>query len=228
MDLTATVETKTDQCNGEDFLPGGRFGGPATFTVKGVSRGSAEQPVEIFFAEYDKPFRPCKTVRRILINAWGGDGKEYTGRQMTLYCDPKVRFGSETVGGIRIAALSHIGDKPRQFALQVSRGQRKPFTVKPIATAPELPIIDPDSARAFDLLIAEAADLDALKAIAGELRTMNLGDHKARLQAAWAAREAALKSAPAPEAVEPAEEKPLPAHSAFDEYGDLLDAAADQ
>lgn len=128
MDLTDTIAPKSDQLNAEDLLTG-----PRTFTVEKVSKGSAEQPVDIHLAEFPgRPFRPSKTVRRILVNAWGADASTYTGRRMTLYRDPAVKFGGMDVGGIRVSHLSHING-PLSVALTVSRGKRLPYTVQPLA-----------------------------------------------------------------------------------------------
>jgi hypothetical protein len=57
----------------------------------------------------------------------------YAGRRMTLFGDPTVMFGKQAVGGIRIAALSHI-DQPVTIPLTVKRGRREPFIVQPLAT----------------------------------------------------------------------------------------------
>lgn len=142
MDISETIVPKSDQLNAEDLLTG-----PRTFTVAEVKKGSAEQPVDIHLIEFPgRPFRPSKTVRRILVNAWGPEASAYVGRRMTLYRDPNVKFGGMDVGGIRVSHLSHI-DKPISVALTVSRGKRQPYTVQPLkddagagaATTPVLP-----------------------------------------------------------------------------------------
>jgi hypothetical protein len=130
-DLTESIAPKSDQLNAEDLLTG-----PRTFTVAEVKRGSAEQPVDIHLAEFPgRPFKPSKTVRRILVSAWGPDAATYAGRRMTLYRDPAVRFGGMDVGGIRVSHLSHI-DKPMTLVLAVSKGKRAPYVVKPLADEP--------------------------------------------------------------------------------------------
>lgn len=127
MDLTDTIVPKSDQLNAEDLLTG-----PRTFTVEKVSKGSAEQPVDIHLVEFPgRPFRPSKTVRRILVAAWGPEASNYVGRRMTLYRDPAVKFGGMDVGGIRVSHLSHI-DKALSLALTVTRGKRQPYTVQPL------------------------------------------------------------------------------------------------
>lgn len=134
MDISKTIEPRSDQLNAEDLLTG-----PQTVTIVEVRPGSLEQPVEIVLAEYGprRPFKPSKTVRRILVLAWGPDTTPYRGRRMTLYRDPEVRFGGEAVGGIRVSALSHI-DGQRSFALTVTKGRRQPFRVEPLPPLPSV------------------------------------------------------------------------------------------
>ena len=130
-DLTESIAPKSDQLNAEDLLTG-----PRTFTITEVRKGSAEQPVDVHLAEFPgRPFKPSKTVRRILVSAWGPDANTYAGRRMTLYRDPAVRFGGMDVGGIRVSHLSDIA-KPMTIVLAVSKGKRAPYVVKPLADAP--------------------------------------------------------------------------------------------
>lgn len=131
MDISNTIVPRSDQLNAEDLLTG-----PRTFTVDKVSKGSAEQPVDVHLVESPgRPFRPSKTVRRILVAAWGPDAAAYAGRRMTLYRDPDVKFGGLDVGGIRVSHLSHI-DKPLTLALTVTRGKRQAYVVQPLTEAP--------------------------------------------------------------------------------------------
>lgn len=139
MDLSETTAPRSDQLNFEDFV-----GGPRTVTVEKVTKGSAEQPVEIHLVGYPgRPFKPSKTVRRILVAAWGKDSDVFAGRRMVLYGDPSVRFSGQEVGGIRISHLSHI-DRPLSLALTVTRGKRRTWTVEPLP-ADAAPSVDIDT-----------------------------------------------------------------------------------
>jgi hypothetical protein len=132
--------------------------GPRTLTVKGVSRGpSAEQPLNISFEEFDRPWRPSKGMRRVLAMAWGVDGVKYAGRKVTLFGDPTVKWAGQEVGGIRIRALSHI-DEPLKVALTVTRGKREPYTVQPIKDT-----TDPAKLAAALADITNAGSIEALK-----------------------------------------------------------------
>ena len=101
--LKDTIVPKSDQLNAEQLLSGSM-----TITVTEVKRGSSdEQPVILHYqGDNGRPYKPCKTMRKVLIFAWGDDGREWVGKTMTLYCDPEVKFGGVKVGGIRISHLS--------------------------------------------------------------------------------------------------------------------------
>lgn len=118
-DLSSTIIPKSDQLNADDLIVG-----PRTFTVERVTDGSAEQPVNIYLAELPRrPYRPSKSMRRVLVECWGKNGDAYAGRRLTLYRDPDVMFGGEAVGGIKISHLSHI-DGPKRILLTEKRGKR--------------------------------------------------------------------------------------------------------
>lgn len=169
MDLSTTTEPRSDQQNFDDYATASK-----TVTVSDVKAGSAEQPVEIHLTEYPgRPFKPSKSMRRVLVACWGSDSAEYVGRRMTLYGDPTVKFGGQTVGGIRIGALSHI-DKPVTVALTVTRGKRAPFTVQPLAT-PEKP--KDASGRDWLKELADTnSDLDAIFKLGTEARAAGAPD----------------------------------------------------
>jgi len=127
MDITRTVEPKSDQLNYDDVAST-----PLTITITEVKGGPPDQPVHLHNAEYPgRPYKPGKSMRRVLIAAWGNDASAYVGRRITLYGDPTIKFGADAVGGIRIRAMSHL-DAPLTVALTVTRGKRAPFTVQPL------------------------------------------------------------------------------------------------
>ena len=129
VDMSKTVAPKSDQMNYDDFV-GGQS---RTIKITRVSGSdSTEQPVSLFYeGDGGKPFKPCKSMRRVLIALWGTDGQTYVGRSLTLYGDPDVKFGGMTVGGIRISHASHISET-KTMALTATKGHRKAFTVKPL------------------------------------------------------------------------------------------------
>ena len=127
IDLRGTIKPKSDQLNADDLI-----GGPVTIRITGVSVGDGEQPVSISFeGDGGKPFKPGKSMRRVLVNLWGPDGATYVGRSLTLYRDEQVVFGGVEVGGIRISHMSHL-QRETTMALTATKAKRKPFTVRPL------------------------------------------------------------------------------------------------
>ena len=151
MDMTESIAPKSDQMDYEDLL-----GGERAFTIQEVRRGpSSEQPVEIVLAEFPRPWRPAKSMRRILVHCWGADGSQYVGKRVLLFSDPTVLWAGKPVGGIRIKALSGI-DGPQTVALTVTRGKRAPFKVQPLTE---------EHSGLTDAQIAACTDLDELRAM---------------------------------------------------------------
>lgn len=129
-DLRPTIIPKSDQLNAEQLL-----GGPMTVTVTDVRLGSSEeQPVIVHYAnEGGRPFKPCKTMRKVLIHAWGADGREWVGRSMTLYNDPAVKFGGEDVGGIRISHMTDI-ERDVKVSLTSTRGKKAKYEIRRLSS----------------------------------------------------------------------------------------------
>jgi hypothetical protein len=126
MDIGDTIAPTSDQLDAIELVSG-----PRTFEIERVTKGNAEQPVQIHLKDFPRPWRPGKSMRRVLVACWGPDASAYTGRRVTLYMDPDVMFGREKVGGTRISHLSHI-DKPKSVPLLISRGKSAMFTVQPL------------------------------------------------------------------------------------------------
>lgn len=124
-DLSSTIKPKSDQLNADDLLTG-----PMTVKITDIKSGPVDQPVHIYI-EGQQPYKPCKTMRRVLITAWGSDGKAWIGKSMTLYCDPTVKFGGIALGGIRISYLSHI-DKILNMMLTATRGRKTQVVINPL------------------------------------------------------------------------------------------------
>lgn len=165
MDISDTLAPTSDQLDAVDLL-----GGPQTFTIVGVSKGNAEQPVQIKLAEFPRVWRPGKSMRRVLAACWGTDAEQWTGRRVTLYCDESVTFGSDVVGGTRISHLSHI-DKVRKVPLLVKRGKSATFTVRPL---PDAPPVDKDAAKIASLRAEwKSADPERRKVIEAEVAALS-------------------------------------------------------
>lgn len=154
--LRETIVPKSDRINADDFIAG-----PETVEITAVKRGDADSPVAVHIKDR-KPWYPCKSMRRVLITAYGDNGAAWVGKSVTLYCDPTVRFGGVAVGGIRIAALSDI-ESDLAISLTTTRGKRSPFTVKKLNTS-----VYPES-KFNDNLSAWLAAIAAGKATAEQI-----------------------------------------------------------
>jgi hypothetical protein len=174
MDITHTIVPKSDQLNADSFM-----GGPKTYTVAKVTanEGSADQPINIYFEGEPLVFRPCKSMRRVIVKIWGPDASKYGGRGMTLYRDPKVKWGGMEVGGIRISHMTGL-EKAEVMALTETRAARKPYTVQPLKVEQAAPKVD-KAAKLAETLIdrIRTEDVDAFEA-----------DAKVIEQRAWLAK----------------------------------------
>lgn len=163
-DMSKTIAAKSDQLNADDLIAG-----PITIEVTKVTIAAGEQPATIHYkGDNGKPYKPCLTMRRVIVGVWGKDSAQYVGRQMTLYREAEVRFGGMDVGGIRISHMSHMDGK-KTMALMVSKGKKKPVTISPLATtAPTQTQHDVSSLKAAGVAAAQNGS-DALKAWWGSI-----------------------------------------------------------
>jgi len=130
--MLSTIVPKSDQLNADSLI-----GGPRTIKITKIGVATGEQPVVLNYeGDEGRPYKPCKSMRRVLVHIWGSDGNAYVGRSLTLYCDVKVTFGGAAVGGIRISHMSDIKEAIT-MSLTASKAIRKPFTVKPLEVAAE-------------------------------------------------------------------------------------------
>jgi hypothetical protein len=135
MDLTESIQPRSDQINADDLIAG-----PITYTIREVVKGKAEQPFDFLLVETDRAYRPSKTSRRVIVAGWGAETKKYVGRRLTLYREPSIQFGGKTVGGIRVSHMSDLPDgKPVKVQAQTTRGRREEFIVQPL---PDLSPVD--------------------------------------------------------------------------------------
>ncbi len=168
MDLSRTIIPKSDQLNFEDVQSQ-----PITAVIKSVRAGNAEQPVLIDLEGFDgRPYKPSKSMRRVLIGGWGADGHSWVGRSLTITGDASVRFGGVAVGGIKIFAMSDV-ESDFSMMLSVSRGKRQEHRVRKLvakaAQTPESVLLwFSENALTMDLPKLEAAYTRASNAIGEE------------------------------------------------------------
>lgn len=128
-DMVSTVVAKSDQLNSDDLM-----GGAIVVRIRDTRVSeSGEQRVSIFYdGDNNKPWKPCKSMCRVLVSAWGDDSKKYIGKFLTLYRDPDVTWAGMKTGGIRISHMTDIAGETT-IPLTVTRGNKKPYIVKPMA-----------------------------------------------------------------------------------------------
>jgi hypothetical protein len=166
LDMTDSIVAKSDQINADDLIAG-----PITVTIQQVKKGSPEQPFDFQLVETSgRVNRPSKTMRRVIVEAWGAKTSAYVGRRMTLYREPSITFGGQKVGGIRISHMSDIAGTV-VLAAQVTKGKRETFTVQPLASSTR-----GVAAGAGD---APAAELPLNNAIAEQVKAMSDDEKKA-------------------------------------------------
>jgi hypothetical protein len=161
-DMSAVIAPKSDQMNADDLIAG-----PRTIIITGVDiRPGTEQPVSVHFEDDGgKPYKPCKSMMRVMVHAWGPDAGKYPGHGMTLYRDEGVTWAGMKVGGIRISHMTGI-QREMAMALTATKGNKKMFTVRPLAKpapsgAPEPQPEAPRKPTVTDWLNALGADLEA-------------------------------------------------------------------
>lgn len=163
-----TVAPKSDQLNFDDFIGGHT----KTIKITNVEKVGGDQPVNIHYEnDNGKPWKPCKSMRRVMIRCWNDNIETWIGKSLTLFGDPKVKWAGKEEGGIRI---SHISDITHEItmALTETRSNRKPFTVKSLVveavveSAPDAEVIKGLQLRASEAASKGSASLDAfLKAL---------------------------------------------------------------
>jgi hypothetical protein len=150
VDIDGTLAPKSDQLDAIELVD------PRTITIRAVTAGSADQPVNVWFdGDGGRPWRPSKTVRRILRECWGKRGSDWVGRSCTIYNDKTVKFGGLEIGGVRVSHASGIGH-PITMLLPVTRGKFAKHTIQPL----KMPKQPPATARP-PLDLAPATENDA-------------------------------------------------------------------
>lgn len=151
-DLSSTVIAKSDQLNADELIE------PITITITRVDKVTAkDQPVHIHSAGI-QPYKPCLTMRRMLIAAWGKYKDAWVGRSMVLYCDPEVMWAGKEQGGVRVSHVSDI-EQPVSRMLAVTRGRKKLFTLLPLVATRE---ITADDQKWIDAVIADPEVLNQI------------------------------------------------------------------
>ena len=168
-DFGETLTAKSDQINADDLV-----GGPITVQITDAKRGdSPEQPLVLRLSGDHRPWKPCKTARRILAACVGSTNTgALIGRWVRLYRDPDVTWAGKAVGGIRVDGMSGI-DRPVTIALALNKkakAEHRIVPIRPPADDKPAPPADPlaDLAALLDSHGLTVADLDQQAADGGK------------------------------------------------------------
>ena len=153
--LRDTIIPKSDQLNADQLI-----GGSIVIQITAVSRANDEkQPLIVHYAgENGRPWKPCLSMRKILVAAWGADGNSWVGNYVELFNDETVSYGGQQVGGIRIKGMSGI-KSDATFLITEKRGKKTKVIIKKL----------PDQDFNALLETAAAKGIDALKAAWGSI-----------------------------------------------------------
>ena len=126
MPWSTVTKAKSDQLNADDLI-----GGAITIEITKVElSANKEQPAVIDYKGCaGKPWKPCKSMMRVMQLKWGDDEQKAAGRFLTIERDQTVKWAGEEVGGIRITHMSHM-DSDDRFMLTASRNFKKPYKVE--------------------------------------------------------------------------------------------------
>lgn len=167
-ELDKALAPKSDQLNADDLL-----GVEKVITITNVSVAETEQPVHISFeGDNGKPWKPCKSMGRVLRYVWGNDYRSWVGKSVKLFNDPTVKWAGVDVGGIRISEVSDI-TRAVTIPLTKAKNSRKPYTVKPLKGAAKQEMKQDE----FDAVLETITSAEEK----AELVALNIAQYKSKL-----------------------------------------------
>lgn len=189
-DLRPTTLPKSSQLNADQLIVG-----PMDLTVTDVRIGPDEkQSIAVHYAnQAGRPFMPCLTMRRVLLAAWGPDGRDWIGKSLRVFHDPNVRFGGDEVGGVRISHMTDIPGQRIELRLTASKGKKVLYTIHRM----EPPQHGGPTLDHVLQLIAKAAGGDDMKAAKAAAQTLVDDAEIGVALEAYRSRVAQLKARPA-------------------------------
>jgi len=123
--FSETTKPKSDQLNADDLL-----GGSITIVITKIKITDGEQPVSVYFKnDNNKPYKPSKTMRRVMLIKWGDDADSFVGKSMTLYLDPNIKWAGKKVGGVAVSHMSDMKNDDRML-LTSTRGNKESVKIE--------------------------------------------------------------------------------------------------
>ena len=114
------------------------------FTITGARIVEVEDPktkamkkrLEVGLQGLPKSWLPARTASGSIAAMFGDRVAAWTGRRVTLHCDPRVKVGGKVVGGIRVLGSPELREP---MSIEVDLGSRKPpakVTLRPTGRGP--------------------------------------------------------------------------------------------
>ena len=114
------------------------------FTITGARIVEVEDPktkamkkrLEVGLQGLPKTWLPARTASGSIAAMFGDRVAAWTGRRVTLHCDPRVKVGGKVVGGIRVLGSPELREP---MSIEVDLGSRKPpakVTLRPTGRGP--------------------------------------------------------------------------------------------
>ena len=124
-----TLQAKSDQMNAVDLTK------ETTFRIERVDYNpKSDQPIKVHFEGHQgRPWKPSKGMLRLVCKAWTMETDNWAGKLVTLHNDVTVLWAGKPVGGLRVIALSGIGNKPMDYIHVISKQKRVVETVQPLS-----------------------------------------------------------------------------------------------
>jgi len=168
IDMTETIEAKSDQLNAIDLI-----GGPIQVKLTAVKKVAGDQPISINYEnDNGKPWKPCKNMRRVMVKVWGKDAEAYAGRSLVLFNDPNVKWAGKEQGGIRISHMSDMEKDNERITLQESRGKVVNWLVKALLMGAKT-VLSPETLEAWGQEIANATTMADLQSTGVRIKSNN-------------------------------------------------------
>ena len=153
LDVSSTILSKSDQLNASDLI-----GNEMILTVSNVNLvSSPDQPMVINWeGDEGRAYKPCKSMRRVLVGLWGKDASQWIGRSIGVYNEPTVKWAGKEEGGIRIKSLSHI-DKNKSVTTSESKHKKTTYLISALQVEQKQRAVWPDDKFTAQLPKIQAA-----------------------------------------------------------------------
>jgi len=134
--LAAATAPKSDQLNADDLILANKI---IRINKVLVNLQLESHKIWIHFdGDQGKPWKPSKSMARVLGEILGGDFDAWIGQHIELFRNKEITFGKEKCGGIQIAAMSALNN-PVTVMVTTKRSVKSKITIQPLRINNEAP-----------------------------------------------------------------------------------------